>query len=69
MAWGNFALQDGDSHGEHTDAETLDAAANDERGEVGHENLDEGGNEVYESSDPDGGASSEVVTDVGRGNG
>jgi hypothetical protein len=41
VAWGDLALIDGHCHGEHADAQTLDAAAGDERGEVGHEDLDE----------------------------
>lgn len=64
MSRSNLTLEDGDSHGEHTDGETLDAPSCDECCEIGHKDLDEGGAEVDDGAYTDGHASSEHVAHV-----
>ena len=49
----DLSLNDGDSHGEEADAETLDSATGDEGGKVRSKNLDEGAEEVDEAADTD----------------
>ena len=65
MGWGDFALEDGYGHGEDSDAEALDASSDDECCEVGHEDLDEGCDEVDEGSYSDGHSPAQDVADVG----
>lgn len=49
----DFRLDDGDSHGEEPDSQTLDGTASNKGCKIRGEDLDEGAEEVNESADTD----------------
>lgn len=54
MWCGNLGLNDGDSHGEKADTDTLNSAAGNKGGEIGSKDLDKGAEEVDEAAEANG---------------
>ena len=65
----DFALEDGNRHGEDADSDALEGTANDERSKVRCVDLEDGGDEIDQSSDTNGHATTHDITDVRRAKG
>ena len=59
----DLGLDDGDSHGEETNTETLDSAAGNKSGEPRSEDLDKGAEEVDEAAQADSPLSTDHVAE------
>lgn len=66
MAGSDLALQNGDGHGQHSNGDALDRSSDDEGGETRSKDLDESGDEVYNSAYAHRHASAKDVADIGR---
>ncbi len=66
MSGSNFALQNGNCHGQHADGDTLDGASDNERSEVGSKDLDSGRDKIDDGAYAHRHASTEDIAYIRR---